>query len=312
MKFTDQMFTSPLSQISLAMMGDGDFSQNLSRLVANGRAVENQERQKVAQQQLNQAIASASKERDPRKIAFTLIAAGMPADQAIRMAQMSAAKNNNTLTTDANGRPVLIDTATGKAIRPELPGGEQFPSKQAKAPEGYRYTESGKELEPIPGGKADTSKQDAAILENTTADLDRLEASVDDLLAAPGLGRITGFDGMLPNRPGGDAANASAKLETLKSQVGFGVLQNMRQNSKTGGALGNVSDAENQRLENNLAALDTAQSDEEFVRELMKIKQYTQNSKQRFRKAYEAKYGNITGYETPGKPMQLEDPLGIR
>lgn len=170
--------------------------------------------------------------------------------------------------------------------------------KVPQAPSGYEWTQSG--LRPIPGGPADYKQQgaynaDTATLQSSQADLDRLATSANELLKHKGLAGITGFQGAFPNLPGGDAANAQAKLDTLKSQVGFGVLQAMRNASKTGGALGNVSDAEGKRLEANLAALDKAQSLEQFQESLGKIIEFANGAKERLANAYNLKHGGISG-----------------
>lgn len=164
-----------------------------------------------------------------------------------------------------------------------------------KAPPGYRFTGSG-DLEAIPGGPADQKMQaaftqDTSALQNAVANMDRLASTANQLLSHPGLAGITGLRGAIPDIPGTDAANARAKLEELKSQVGFQVLQDMRNNSKTGGALGNVSDAEGKRLESNLAALNSAQSLDEFKGELQKILKFADSAKGRFHDAYNMKYG---------------------
>lgn len=123
------------------------------------------------------------------------------------------------------------------------------------------------------------------------AELDRLAEAAQEVLNAPGLDRITGIPGALPNIPGSDAANAQAKLDALKSQVGFSVLQNMRNNSPTGGALGQVSDRENEMLQNNLAALSRTQSGPEYRKQLQKIIDYANGSKARRLEALQATYG---------------------
>ena len=128
-------------------------------------------------------------------------------------------------------------------------------------------------------------------LSGTIAQLDRLEQAAQQLRSDPGLGGITGVRGHVPDIPGSDAARARAMLETLKSQVGFGVLQQMREMSKTGGALGSVSDRENSLLQNNLAALGTNQSAEDFQRALDQVVAYARDSKARLQGAYRDTYG---------------------
>ncbi len=144
--------------------------------------------------------------------------------------------------------------------------------------------------------------------------LDRLASEAQALRDAPGLGGITGLRGLLPNIPGGDAANAQAKLQTLKSQVGFSVLQAMREASKTGGALGNVSDAEGARLENNLAALDRAQSLDEFQKALNQIIKYAGDAKSRLSKAFKETYpGEVeTTASSPGATADWQSLGGVK
>ena len=124
--------------------------------------------------------------------------------------------------------------------------------------------------------------------------MDRLATAANEALNSPGLGGVTGISSMFPNIPGGDAADAQAKLNTLKSQVAFGVLQDMRNNSKTGGALGAVSDSEGKRLEANLAALENAQSEKQMKESLQKIIEYTQGAKERLQSAYNLRHGGKT------------------
>lgn len=171
---------------------------------------------------------------------------------------------------------------------------KQQQAAAGKVPPGYRQTADGN-LEPIPGGPADLKLQgafnaDTAMLQNSNASFDRLATTANQILNHPGLAGITGLRGKVPDIPGSDAANARALLDTLKSQIGFGVLQEMRNNSKTGGALGAVSDSEGKRLENNLAALGTAQDLGQFKTQLQGIIDYANGAKDRLRDAFNMKH----------------------
>lgn len=148
---------------------------------------------------------------------------------------------------------------------------------------------------------ADTKAQgaynsDTATLESTQSAMNRLAEESNRMLRHPGLTKATGvmswapLVGGLATVPGTDAADFKAGLDTLKSQVGFSVLQAMRDASKTGGALGQVSDRENIMLQNNLAALDRAQSPGEFRAALSRIVKYTDDAKNRLRGAYNMKH----------------------
>ena len=191
-------------------------------------------------------------------------------------------------------------------------GVKQQQVEQGKTPTGYRRSLDGN-LEPIPGGPADTKlqgvlNQDTAMLQNSNAGFDRLATTANEILNHPGLTGITGIRGKVPDVPGTDAANARALLNTLKSQVGFGVLQEMRNNSKTGGALGAVSDAEGKRLENNLAALDTTQDIGQFKKQLQAIVDYATGAKDRLRDAFNMKHK--TGEPKPMMPSGKGPAVG--
>lgn len=170
----------------------------------------------------------------------------------------------------------------------------------SKNPPSYMWGPNGPDGAPtqfaVKGGPADLKiagalNQDTQALTGAISGLDRLSVAANEVLNHPGLKGISGLRGALPNIPGTNAADAQALLGTLKSQVGFGVLQDMRNNSKTGGALGAVSDKENAMLQANLAALDKSQSIEQFQANLQKVIAYTDGAKDRMREAYNLKHG---------------------
>lgn len=68
-----------------------------------------------------------------------------------------------------------------------------------------------------------------------------------------------------------DFRDYSALLESLKANIAFGELTAMREASKTGGALGAVSERELSLLENSLGALRMNQSPEQVMAELNQI-----------------------------------------
>lgn len=149
----------------------------------------------------------------------------------------------------------------------------------------------------------DTGEQQAnriaagSSLGSTLSSLDRLDAAANELSQDPDLGRVTGWSGLLPNVPGGKGASVQARLNTLKSQIGFSVLQAMRDASKTGGALGAISDKENELLQNNLASLSQAQSEEDLKAQLGRIRDYVAGAKARLSGAYKQMYGE--DYQSP-------------
>jgi len=82
-----------------------------------------------------------------------------------------------------------------------------------------------------------------------------------------------GFGTLIKRVPTTAARSFASQLETLKASIAFGELTAMREASKTGGALGQVSDKEGQLLQNALGALDQGQSVEQFKAQLKKIKE---------------------------------------
>lgn len=250
----------------------------------------------ATQEQLAQVAAKYSKAGDVLKSQQTSLdrQATLESTKATREAALVQAKTAAEATHEArmsrmsNDAERVAETARHNKIM------EQLAAQGGKPPSGYRNNPDGT-MSPITGGPADTKitgafNADTANLESSTSGLNRMQVSANELLNHPGLKSITGFRGAIPNVPGSAAADAQAKLENLKSQVGFSVLQAMRDASKTGGALGNVSDAEGKRLEANLAALQNAQSYDQFRTELQKILTFTEESKGRLRSAYNLKH----------------------
>lgn len=104
----------------------------------------------------------------------------------------------------------------------------------------------------------------------------RTVQSVDELLvdanSNPGIfGRTAALP--LPTFARSEAfRNFSTELDTLKANIAFNELTAMREASKTGGALGQVSDREGKLLESALGGLSMSQSPQNFVEQLHKIK----------------------------------------
>jgi hypothetical protein len=81
----------------------------------------------------------------------------------------------------------------------------------------------------------------------------------------------TGAGSLLANIPETDARDFAASLNTLKANIAFGELAAMREASKTGGALGAISERELALLESSLGALDPGQSPAAFKGQLKQI-----------------------------------------
>lgn len=102
----------------------------------------------------------------------------------------------------------------------------------------------------------------------------------------------TGFVGGAASRiEGTPAYNLSRTLDTLKATAGFDTLQQMRDNSPTGGALGQVTERELSLLQATWGSVEQAQSQSQFERALERFDRQVQNSWDRVNRAYERDYG---------------------
>lgn len=142
---------------------------------------------------------------------------------------------------------------------------------------------------------------------DAASNLDRLGQQAQALKDHFGIGRITGIPGTLPNVPGMAGADAQAKLDTLKSQAAFTVLQAMRNASKTGGALGQVSDREELMLANNLAALQNSQSKQALQDNLQRIIDWAAGAKARMKNAYDMTYNEAQPAAPAGNKVRVVD-----
>jgi hypothetical protein len=95
--------------------------------------------------------------------------------------------------------------------------------------------------------------------------------SLDALMGKVG-NWTAGAGSLLANVPGTDARDFAAELDTLKANIAFGELTAMREASKTGGALGAISDRELALLSSALGALDPGQSPAHLKAQLQKIR----------------------------------------
>jgi hypothetical protein len=103
-----------------------------------------------------------------------------------------------------------------------------------------------------------------------TSESNRLLSQADELLARvpkDALGRTGQF--VLGALPMTEQGAVQGLVDTLKSNIAFDTLQQMRDMSKTGGALGQVSNNELKLLESNIAALDPSSPD--FPKRLQQV-----------------------------------------
>lgn len=116
---------------------------------------------------------------------------------------------------------------------------------------------------------------------------------------------------VLSDIPNTEARKLRGYLDTIKANIGFDRLQQMRDNSPTGGALGNVSELENRLLQATQGALDPLQSD--LLGENLKIIRETYpRVMEEKRRAYEADFGALPESKgdkakAPKNPREMTD-----
>lgn len=151
--------------------------------------------------------------------------------------------------------------------------------------------------------KTNQSKE-KALLNNALSNFDRMISEAQAIKDHPSLDMATGLTALTGKIPATGAYNFRSRLNTLKSKTGFQVLQEMRANSPTGGALGQVSDRENQLLQENIANLDPNQSSQDVRDALQRTIDYAVGAKQRLQSAYDETYSGIPG-SSASKPNPL-------
>jgi hypothetical protein len=175
------------------------------------------------------------------------------------------------------GTPLPVyNERTGKTEIIQPGKGDQPP----KVIEGYTTPESAEKQSKM---KSTVSSQDAKFK--------NLESTIDRAIKNAGFWNTGIMAQVLSGVGGTSAKNLAATLDTIKANMGFDELQEMRLNSPTGGALGQVAVQEIQYLQSVIASLDQAQSNDQLKSNLEKIKQAKRDSNERIRKAYEETYG---------------------
>jgi hypothetical protein len=146
-----------------------------------------------------------------------------------------------------------------------------------KPPTGYFRpdpTQPGLKLEP--GGPAqaeatEKARQQAGKAATTTAQIDAVQTTVNDALRM--VGPLTSGFAAKPfaSVPGTPQYDLAKQLETIRANLGFDKLAEMRANSPTGGALGSVAVKELEGLQASVANLDQFQSPARLKANIEKI-----------------------------------------
>jgi hypothetical protein len=140
---------------------------------------------------------------------------------------------------------------------------------------------------------------------------DFLQSKIDSI-AERANGFTTGFGGSLTGAiPGTPAFNLRKDVQTLLANAGFDRLQEMRDNSVTGGALGNVTEIELELLQASAQALMASQSKEQFIENLRAFQQQRLQSLANVKRAYEEDYARFGGQADKSLPAPNASPAAL-
>lgn len=162
-------------------------------------------------------------------------------------------------TTPKSGNPATGDVAIPD---PSAPGGIRYgqaPGSQAALEADAKRREQQEKDEKLLAQNA-KARQQATLVRSTVASA--LEAAKKNWSATGLPGQISQFVGGTPAR------DLQGLVDTIKSNISIDNLMEMRANSPTGGALGNVSNADIALLASTIASLDITQGVEQFKKNL--------------------------------------------
>lgn len=209
----------------------------------------------------------------------------------MRFLQARAAAQRAPATPATPAAPVqVVDPVTGKPVfvsREEALSGRMTPAAS---------------MESLP--PKEIQKREAALPQATSAvqgfesKSDKFIADLKALRDDPGLENITG---PIFGRTGSvtrEGSRAQAQYDKIVAKGGFQALQDLRDASKTGGALGNVSNQEGKQLTASFAAIDRRQNAEDVRAAIDQAISDIEGTKTRMREAYDSTYS----YKSGGTP----------
>jgi len=203
----------------------------------------------------------------------------------------NAAENVIAENPDEQAFVVEADNALGYEIRP-MPGTE-----------GAREMAAEESEEAIEAQKRTGAAEETAMRADTV--LNAIN-SIDAVVSDPNtdLNLATGFMGGLTQVvPGTPAFDLRLNLQVIQSNEAFSALQTMRENSPTGGALGQVSNQEINLLQSTTAALNPGMSKEAFRESLQTLREKYQDVAMKamhYPNAAEQGFGDPSGFDFYG------------
>lgn len=233
-----------------------------------------------------------------------------------------------------DGKPALLQPGTtGEAIATKLPEGYSVAKEPIKLDAGTKFVlldpQTRQVIGEIPKNITEEAqekkygqergeleaKKPQAILSTKTAvsGLDRMNDAIAQLKQMSGLASATGnLQGRswMPNI-WQSTADADAAVRNLKGKVATTALQAMRDASKSGGAVGSVTEKEWPILESMIANLDPLQGDALFVQRLDELQDYARGAKERLLEAYKNTYKEDLAVPAAPSAEDLKSKYGL-
>lgn len=150
--------------------------------------------------------------------------------------------------------------------------------------------------------QAERNEKKEALAQTTITTIDNVMGTLDTARKQIGTFTAGTLGSPLSLLPGTPAKNLAANLETIKANLGFDRLQQMRDASPTGGALGQVAIQELVALQSTIASLDIQQTPDQLRKNLDKIKGHYEKWRNTVKKA------NQQGAETIGDRTGVTAP----
>ena len=147
-----------------------------------------------------------------------------------------------------------------------------------------KLTDDLKRMQPKASGLLDSFKQKTAFMK------DNIEQAIANIS-----GWSTAYGAMLQGWPRTQAQALGTLLTTIKANVGFQALSEMRANSPTGGALGQVSERELAYLQATLGDIAQTQDGAILAQKLKAMQGQIEGMSERLQQAYDMTFAPLTG-----------------
>jgi hypothetical protein len=195
-----------------------------------------------------------------------------------------------------SGKYTWETPAQGSSETPQTAEGETPPP--GLGPEGLKVwrKEKAKQLIDLPNA--------SNRLKQVEFGMDAIEKDATEILKSPYLPNISGPIGALPMIPGYPPADLKVKIDSLVSKLTLDTLTDLRNASKTGGAVGNASDTDMKILGTKVANLKAAQSLEAKQAALQDVISFARDAKGRQQSAFYEMYPQKKPKQDEQQPQQ--------